>query len=65
MLRKSSSAPSRCSVSKPVPPGSAQDLSDYRERGLGLYLISELADFHYFDQSFKVGTMLVVKKKVG
>ncbi len=51
-------------VQQPVPPGSAQDLSDYRERGLGLFLISRLSDFHYFDQSFKVGTQLVVKKRV-
>lgn len=47
-----------------IPPGSAQDLSDYRERGLGLYLISKLSDFHYFDQTFKVGTQLIIKKKV-
>lgn len=47
-----------------VPPGSAQDLTDYRERGLGLFLIRKLSDFHYFDQSFKIGTMLVIKKKV-
>ena len=51
-------------IQQSVPPGSAQDLTDYRERGLGLFLISKLSDFHYFDQSFKIGTMLVIKKKI-
>lgn len=41
----------------------ARDLSDYREKGLGLYLISELSDYHYFDQSPESGTILVIKKR--
>jgi len=41
------------------------DLSDYREGGLGLFLIEKLTDYHFFDQSATVGTTLVVKKKIG
>jgi len=47
-----------------ISPGQARDLSDYREKGLGLFLISKLSDYHYFDQSFKTGTLLVVKKRL-
>lgn len=49
---------------KPVTSDMAHDLSDYRESGLGVFLISNLSDYHYYDQSFKVGTELIVKKKV-
>ena len=38
------------------------DVSEYRLSGLGLYLISEIADYHYFDHSN--GTLLVVKKRI-
>jgi serine/threonine-protein kinase RsbW len=41
-----------------------KDLTDYREGGLGLYLIDQLSDFHVYDQSEKVGTTLIVKKKM-
>lgn len=46
-------------ISKDLP----RDLSDYRERGLGLYLISQLCDYHFYDQSQKAGTTLIVKKR--
>lgn len=48
----------------PVTANHASDLSDYRERGLGVYIISVLADYHFYDQSEKVGTTLVVKKRL-
>ena len=48
----------------PVGQDLARDLSDYRERGLGIYLISHLADYHYFDQGAEIGTTLVVKKRI-
>ncbi len=48
----------------PITTHMKQDLSDYRESGLGLYLIEQLSDFHVYDQSEKVGTTLVVKKKI-
>lgn len=48
----------------PVGQDLARDLSDYRETGLGIYLISHLADYHYFDQTADVGTTLVVKKRI-
>ena len=48
----------------PITGRHARDLSDYRERGLGVFLISQLSDYHYYDQSRKVGTELVVKKRV-
>ncbi|KAB2933289.1 MAG: ATP-binding protein [Leptonema illini] len=38
-----------------------KDLSEYRQDGLGLYLITSLSDYHYFDRSR--GTLLVVKKR--
>lgn len=47
----------------PVSAGLSSDLSDYRERGLGLYLIGKLSDYHFFDQSLPVGTRLTVKKR--
>ncbi len=49
----------------PISAHDAHDLSDYRERGLGVYLISKLSDYHYFDQSHAVGTELVIKKRLG
>ncbi len=48
----------------PIHGGLARDLSDYRESGLGIYLISKLSDYHYFDQNRKSGTLLVVKKRI-
>lgn len=50
---------------RPVGSDLVRDLSDYRESGLGLYLIGRLSDYHFFNQSQKVGTELVVKKKIG
>ena len=49
---------------QPIQAQHARDLSDYRERGLGVYIISKLSDFHYYDQSHDVGTELVVKKRL-
>ncbi|MBX7056937.1 MAG: ATP-binding protein [Leptospirales bacterium] len=48
----------------PIAGGDALDLSDYRERGLGVFLIGKLSDYHYFDQSHSVGTELVIKKRL-
>lgn len=42
----------------------SKDLSEYRESGLGVFLIGKLTDYHYFDQNFQTGTELVVKKRV-
>ena len=42
----------------------SRDLSEYRERGLGLYLIQNLTDYHHFDQSFDTGTELTLKKRL-
>ncbi len=39
------------------------DLSDYREEGLGLYLIQRLSDHYYLDQSVEVGNQFVLMKK--
>ncbi|MEM0502990.1 MAG: ATP-binding protein [Thermoplasmata archaeon] len=39
------------------------DLSDYREEGLGLYLIRRLTDHYYLDQSLEYGNQLVLMKK--
>ena len=50
-------------LQKPIRPEMAADLTDYREKGLGLFLIRELSDYHFFDQTGKVGTTLVIKKK--
>jgi anti-sigma regulatory factor (Ser/Thr protein kinase) len=49
----------------PVTARDSQDLGDYRERGLGVFLISQLADYHYYDQARPAGTELVVKKRIG
>ena len=48
----------------PVGRSLSRDLSDYRETGLGIYLISHLADYHFFDQSADVGTTLVINKRI-
>lgn len=48
----------------PVTKSQIRDLSDYREKGLGVFLISKLSDYHFFDQSAKTGTTLVVKKRL-
>ncbi|MDH5654385.1 MAG: ATP-binding protein [Spirochaetia bacterium] len=50
-------------IQKPIVKGLARDLSEYRERGLGLFLISKLTDYHVFDQSFDKGTLLTIKKR--
>ncbi|WCL48366.1 ATP-binding protein [Leptospira sp. GIMC2001] len=39
------------------------DLSDYREEGLGLYLIRKLTDHYFLDQSMEVGNQMVLMKK--
>jgi serine/threonine-protein kinase RsbW len=39
------------------------DLSDYREEGLGLYLIRRLTDHYFLDQSMEVGNQIVLLKK--
>lgn len=39
------------------------DMSDYREEGLGLFLIRELTDHYFLDQSMEVGNQLVLMKK--
>ncbi len=49
----------------PVTSRDSHDLGDYRERGLGVFLISQLADYHYYDQARPAGTELVVKKRIG
>lgn len=43
----------------------ARDLSEYRETGLGLYVIQGLSDYHYFDRNAPTGTLLVMKKRIG
>ena len=49
----------------PITQDLVRDLGDYRESGLGLYLISQLCDYHFYDQSQKAGTTLIVKKRTG
>jgi serine/threonine-protein kinase RsbW len=39
------------------------DMSDYREEGLGLFLIRELTDHYFLDQTLEVGNQLVLMKK--
>jgi serine/threonine-protein kinase RsbW len=39
------------------------DVSDYREEGLGLYLIRQLTDHYFLDQSLEQGNQLVLMKK--
>ncbi len=51
-------------IQTPIGPNLARDLSDYRERGLGLYLLDKLTDYHHFDQNFKQGTRLTIKKRI-
>jgi anti-sigma regulatory factor (Ser/Thr protein kinase) len=45
----------------PISSGNAADLSEYRESGIGVYLISRLSDYHYYNQSLEKGTKLTVK----
>lgn len=49
---------------KAITASQARDMSDYRTGGLGLFLISKLSDYHYFDQDRKAGTRLILKKRV-
>lgn len=42
----------------------ARDLSEYRETGLGLFVIQSLSDYHYFDRNAPSGTLLVMKKRI-
>jgi len=51
-------------IQKPVSEIVARDLSEYRESGLGIYLISKLTDYHFFDQSVDQGTLLTMKKRI-
>ncbi|MCB1326708.1 MAG: ATP-binding protein [Spirochaetales bacterium] len=51
-------------VQTPIHAAHGRDLSDYRERGLGIYMIAQLSDYHYYDQSQPIGTELVVKKRL-
>lgn len=39
------------------------DVSDYREEGIGLFLIQQLTDHYYLDQSMEIGNQLVLMKK--
>ncbi|MCZ8157428.1 MAG: ATP-binding protein [Leptospira sp.] len=39
------------------------DLSDYRENGIGIFLIKQLTDYYYLDQSFEIGNQMVLIKK--
>ncbi|MDF3821906.1 ATP-binding protein [Leptospira sp. 96542] len=39
------------------------DLSDYRESGIGLYVIKKLTDYYYLDLSLEVGNQLVLIKR--
>ncbi len=47
----------------PITSGAARDISEFRDSGLGLYLIEQLSDYHYFDQSHEHGTLLVIKRR--
>ena len=49
---------------RPVGKNLSRDISDYRERGLGLYLIGKLSDYHIFDQSLEIGNQLIIKKRI-
>jgi serine/threonine-protein kinase RsbW len=39
------------------------DVSDYREEGIGLYLIRQLTDHYFLDQSLDQGNQMVLMKK--
>lgn len=41
-----------------------KDLSDIRDKGLGLYLITKLSDYHYFKHDENLGMLLIIKKRV-
>ncbi len=51
-------------VQAPVVSGHSLDISEYRESGIGVYLISRLSDYHFFDQSQEHGTKLVIKMRI-
>lgn len=51
-------------IQRHIRPGMIRDLADYRESGLGIYLISKLTDYHFYDQNRKRGTRLVLKKRI-
>ncbi len=42
----------------------AKDLTEFRESGLGLYLISKLSDYYYFDSNEDLGNLFVIKKRI-
>ncbi|MGE8722135.1 ATP-binding protein [Leptospira terpstrae] len=50
---------------KKVEPGELRsfDLSDYREHGIGLFMIKELTDYYFLDQSFEIGNQMVLIKR--
>ncbi|TGM04967.1 ATP-binding protein [Leptospira jelokensis] len=39
------------------------DVSDYREHGIGLFMIRELTDYYFLDQSFEIGNQMVLIKR--
>lgn len=41
-----------------------KDLTDMRDRGLGLYIISKIADYYYFKSSEEQGNLFVIKKRI-
>jgi len=41
-----------------------KDLSEMREKGLGLYIMSRMSDYHYFKHKEDLGTLLVIKKRI-
>lgn len=41
-----------------------KDLTDLRDKGLGLYLITKLSDYHYFKHDEHQGMLLIVKKRI-
>lgn len=51
-------------IQSPIRSGMARDLTDYRENGLGVYLISRLSDYHLYNQNLDRGTELIVKKRL-
>ncbi|MCS7204970.1 MAG: ATP-binding protein [Leptospiraceae bacterium] len=41
-----------------------KDLSDIRDRGIGLYLISNISDYYYIKNSEEMGNLFIVKKRI-
>lgn len=39
------------------------DLSDYRENGIGIFMIKQLTDYYFLDQSFEIGNQMVMIKR--